>query len=101
MDRGDESIPSFRYGFDVCLRGTLPEGLPQHRNTAVEIAFVDKRVWPELLQQMAFFNQVSRVFNEDAQELEDLRRERHRTAIAKQPVLRQIQTKVTEFVDSI
>jgi hypothetical protein len=91
MHRGNESIASLRNGFDETRVACLPEGLPEHGDGAIEVGFLDDGVVPDLLQQPFLVDEVPGVLDEDMKEIEDPGRERHRLAVARQPVFDRIE----------
>ena len=98
-DRCDKAISSLWHRLDIFLsRGSFTQGLPQDGYAAVESPFLDEAVRPDLLQECFLFDQMSAVLDEHAQDLKNLRRERHSMTVTQQHVLRQFQAKGPELV---
>ena len=81
------------------LKQDIAMTLFEHGYLAIEVRFLDEGVAPDLHQQTVFFDQVSGVFHQDAQEIEDLRSQRDRPAVTSQTVLGEVQTEPAELID--
>jgi hypothetical protein len=95
----DKPITPLRDGLDVFLPGrVVVQRLPEHGDRAVQGAFLDEAVRPHLFQEVVLLDQMPTVFDEDPQQGEDLGRERHRAAIAQQPMVPCLQAERSELI---
>src|SRR5215203_250010 len=97
--RRDKAIPTSRY----CLNklrpaGTLAERFPQERNVLGEIAFLDKRVWPNAFHQVVFGDKLPAVFNQRHQNFENFRRKWNELTFAQQDAFRCFEAETTKFI---
>jgi len=70
----------------------------QRRYIAAEITFFDRDLTPNTLHQAVLVDGLPIVFNELEQDIENLRCERHRHAVAQQTALFNVDAKSIEFV---
>jgi hypothetical protein len=73
----------------------IAKDFPKNRDAPIEVRFLDEAVRPELRQQLVLLDQVAAVRDEHAKEVEDLRGEGDRLAVAQQEVLGWVQDKGT------
>ena len=71
--------------------GSLAKGFPEDRNAAAERTLLDETVGPDLGEQTVLLDEMSRVLDQHAKDLEDLRGEHDGLTVLQQQVLRRIQ----------
>jgi hypothetical protein len=75
------SSPGHRF-YVPSARFTILKRLAQKGNMLREIGFFDKGVWPHLLQEFIFFEQVPAVCHQHRQSVKSFWRKAHRNVVA-------------------
>jgi len=88
----------FWNGFDVSLAiGRVPEHSAKSEYVVGEVAFLDKRVWPDFLEEIVLRDEAAGPGSQRRQNVERLRRQRNRNAIPQQETFGHVESKVAEL----
>jgi hypothetical protein len=81
----------------VPVAPAFSQRFPQREHGLGKVRFADERVGPERLQQVVLEHERAVVFDEEQENVEDLRRERHGLAVAQELPVVGIQAERTEL----
>ena len=94
----DKPVAPPGYGLDESIGA---KRLSQRINVLRQIRFLDKAVRPKRFHQLAFFDDIALVLDEDQKGLDRLLFERYGLAITHQSSVDRVDTKVAELVNSL
>jgi hypothetical protein len=99
-DFRDEAVAELRDGFDKPAPAlAVAEGLPEGRDVAVQAAFFDEAVGPNLSHESLLLQRPPAVAHEHQENVEDLRRQRDGQVLSQQQALRGVEAEGAEFIE--
>jgi hypothetical protein len=95
---GDETVAALRDGLDDGCLGRVSEQLAQRRDVVRERGLADEHIGPHGLKEGVLRNEASVRTDQHRERIEQLRGNRHRYAVTREPALGYIEAEDSEFV---